>query len=414
MFWTAIFGQHLLFAGRWDIYEEQHTEMDAAAMFYTCLCLLGFWLGFALPVGRWLSKIFSTLPSGLYVNPNKLRKQGMYLLAIAFIIQIVVNGPAVFYSPGGGLATRGMLMVGPTIGRYLSIIVDILGIIGAVMVGYSWPAKGERNFASVGLGVVALMMAANVFMSRFSRASGMPFLLAYGAASVRFRKVNIFFGLLIFYLVATCALTALTGRAVYGHYAGSFFFFKHFFTYSLTVPLDSLEAGMQAGDSLTPLTVTMLGVETTDIHELTPLQWIANLTPVPRSFGLPEWTTDPSRSLGTMYLTHPFWYTLGLFGDTYAHFRYWGFIWFIPIGIGYRMVHQLASWGLDRASSVNTGLIQVYQFINLYTLLLVMTYSAMLRGLFNTYRSFEVSFLMVVGLLTGFLFLVKLYRGPGI
>jgi hypothetical protein len=417
MLWAAIFGQFIVAGDRWDNYEKYHLEMDGRAMGYACLCIIGFWLGFVLPFGRWISKLFSTLPSGLYVSPSKLRWPGLLLCGFAFGVQLIFNGSAVFYAPGG-LEARGLsLLLNPTIGRYLAILVDISGIIGAVMVGFSWPAKGERNLLTVGTAVVGLLLAANVFMSRLSRASGLPFILAYGAASIRFRKSNIILGIAVLYIVAASAHTGLTGREVYGHYPGSYFFYKHFFGYSVLRPMESLEAGLRAGDSFTSLAVTMYAVDSTDIHELTRLQWMANLLPVPRAFGLPTWTTDPSRAIGTMYQTNPFWFTLGLFGDTYAHFRYWGFIWFIPIGVAFRMIHELVNKGSGLLGGAPTNqdltvAAPTYQFINLYALLMVMNYGALMRGLFNTYRSLEVTFLLQVALLVGFLFLVRIYRGP--
>jgi hypothetical protein len=265
---------------------------------------------------------------------------------------------------------------------------------------------------TIGVCIFALLLGANVFMSRFSRAAGLPFALAFGAASLRFRKVNFLVGLVVFYIVATFALTGLTGRGEYGHYAGSMPFVQHLLTYSIYHPIEAAESGLRAGDSFTSLAVTMHAMETTDINPLSPLAWMTNLLPIPRALGLPEWTTDPSRALGTMHYTHPFWFTLGMIGDTYAHFRYLGFIWFIPVGIAFRMVAQLvASGGGLVGGEDSLGNPPGYRSINLYALLLVMNYGALMRGLFNTYRSFEVTFLLQLGLVTAVLFLIRFARG---
>lgn len=411
MMWASIYGQFLVAGDRWDTYEEYHLDWDGRAMGYVCLCLVGYWLGYILPFGTWLTKLFKPLPAGLYLEPERLRIPGLLLCGLALTIQFLFNGFAVFYAGGGG-HSKWVLPLSETIGRYLGILVDVSGIIGAVMIGFSWPEKQRRNFLNVGIGIFGLLMGAHVFMSRFSRASGLPFALAFGAASLRFRKVNILAGLIVLYVVAVFALTGLTGRGEYGHFSGSALFVKHLYSYSIYHPVEASQMALRAGDSFTSLVVTMDAVTTTDINALSPLAWIANQAPIPRAWGLPVWTTDPSRAVGTMHYTNPFWFTLGIYGDTYAHFGYLGFVWFIPIGIAFRMVSQLVIKGGGFIGGPAGAQYQPgYHFINLYALLLVMNYGAFLRGLFNTYRSFEVTFLLELGLITGLLMVVRYARG---
>ena len=70
-------------------------------------------------------------------------------------------------------------------------------------------------------------------------------------------------GLLLTLLLAH---TGMTGRPIYGHFAGSYFFILHLLDYSIWHPIEVLQVGLRAGDSLTPLAVVITGVQTTDMN----------------------------------------------------------------------------------------------------------------------------------------------------
>src|SRR5262249_34170157 len=78
-----------------------------------------------------------------------------------------------------------------------------------------------------------------------------------------------------------------------------------------------------------------------------------------------------------------------------------GPIWFIPIGIVYRLVADLSFGAAQREGGISS-----------YSLLLFSGYWAIGMGVFNTYRAFVVGFILPAVLICAFLFLRQMLLPP--
>lgn len=412
--WLSIFGQfilNLVDSGETDKYTYYHNLSDGAAMWFGCYCLMAFWVGFLLPFGRLMSSAFTKLPRGLNVDPERLRPLGLVACTIPFLVQFGLAGTTIFKASNFQFESR-RFWLPDSIGKIVAIMIDLIAIFGVVLIGFAWPAKGKRTPALLLGHFVALSLVLHVFICRFSRASGVSLMLAYAAASVRFKKVKVWLGILLVLITFMLAHTGLTGRSIYGHFAGSFYFMEHFLSYTIWEPMEILEVGLGSADSLQPLAVIITGLETTDINALPKWKWLLSQLPVPRALGLPAWTTDASIIIGGHY-SHPFWFTMSMYGDLYAHFGYLGAMGFAWVGIMYRFVDSLvARFGKSREEEIYsayyptlfspTQLGAAFYHINFYLLFMVMTYAALNRGIFNSFRAWWILFVyMTYALIIG-------------
>ncbi len=166
-------------------------------------------------------------------------------------------------------------------------------------------------------------------------------------------------------------------------------------------PGDILFYGIGINDGFTTLAVSMHGSDIADVRPLTKLQWLAFQIPIPRVAGIhPEWTVDLTLYIGG-YGTWGF--TTGILGDLYIHWKWLGVLWFVLLGVLYRMMAALALG--DSRDKVRAG------GLSPYMLALVAAYYALGMGMFNTFRSWVVTFLGPLVAVVVFLLLHRLFAG---
>jgi hypothetical protein len=398
--WMATFAQFLFESDYQEFYRRYLVANRGQAMAFVCLCVSGFWLGHTLPIGRWVANtLFSRLDASLTFNPSKLRAPGIVLGFSVLGILLLLSGVSVVSADFhyGNYAT----VLPSWLATPLAVSVDGFASLSAIMIGLAWPERGRRNIFNVGLSLLSVFAASQIFMSRFSRGSGLLFLLLFLAISLRLRRISWFWGGVTLLLAMFLADAGLTGRDNYGHFSGSLNFFTQFFTYSLFDWSGASNALIHAVDSLTPTSVCIYGMEHGGIGEMPVISWILMQTPVPRLLGLPQWTADPSLVISS----NRSWFTPSMFGDVYAHLHFAGFFAFVYMGVLYRIVDQVA-WGFERegrggfwfcAQTADgrawTGAwTQHLMTLNLWAIWLCASYGALARGLFNTYRAWNVMF----------------------
>lgn len=393
MIYNAVF-MHYLIRPVDPLLERYHTYYDADALRYTCFCLVGFWIGFILPFGAWLATPLTHLPSGFYWNLKSLRWPAILLVTLPFFIVLVLSGPNMFVA-GQSYEHFRFLSQFSVVLKLLTISVDLMVLLGAVLVGFAWPTKHERNFFNTAMMLFALFLGSQVYMSRLSRASGLLFVLAFVGASVRSRKINWPVAVLVAVVFMVCAHTGLSARQIYGHYAGNVIFFQHMFAEAMWDWKGVLTSGITTVNSLSSLVVSMYGADRMNLGQLSPAAWFANQIPIPRFLGLPQWTADASTVIpGRPART----FTFSIFGDTYAHFGTWGAMLFVYVGTIFRMIDRLANThrqvpnllAQQQPWYVHQQLMQHgYQFFNIYLILMVAAYGAWARGLHNSFRAWQ-------------------------
>ncbi|MHC4414072.1 MAG: hypothetical protein ACYS0G_02180 [Planctomycetota bacterium] len=416
IFWASIFLQYIT-PDTDQIFYKYHVQKDTAALAFVCLCVACFWIGFTPPIGTRLAQLLRGLPATLQFDPEKLRTPGLIIAAVPFFLSLALGGTAIFAAPVSQELVSSVLpsqLVIP-----VGVFADIAASIGAILIGLAWPTKGRRNALNVGLSALGVIVASHIFMARFSRGSGLVYALAFLAASLRARRINWWAGIAVALIMLLMGHAGLTGRAVYGHFSGSFHYIRHLFTYSIFNWPEVFLSGVYAIDSLKSLVVMMYGAEFAEFGQLTRLQWLHNQIPIPRFLGLP----DVTYSATTIVLqTRTRGFTSSMWGDAFAHFGYWGALTFVPVGICYRFVDRLvlgvdndelqpllAQDGYAHPPPDDTTPTSGFA-ANAWIILLATSYGAILRGVFNSFRAWNTSFFYPLYVLLFVLILLKYMR----
>ncbi|MEM1447408.1 MAG: hypothetical protein AAGF84_15220 [Planctomycetota bacterium] len=358
-----------------------------AAMQYVALCLLVFWAGYALPVG---SAIGGRAP----YMPVDLRKHSTVFLA-GCIALLIVQGI-------GGL----LIQFIPPIRGLMSVFLRVAPFGSAVLLGLYLGSKPRIGFFHLLLSAVILLVAMYPLMGRFSRGVGLPVLIALMAFSYMRRTVYIVPTLLAGFVLVYCGVQGLAGRSVHGHYGGAAAYLEFLIT-SPPSASQLLSGTRLIHDSVSPTCVAMLAREEPASHTgtMSVADWLLNCIPVPRAFGLPDYTM----SLGSFIAGRRIgWgYTSGMFGDTVHHLGWWGALFFLGVGAFYRAV--------EGASFRKFG--GPYFTTEWYSFLCILSYYALTLGMYNTVRTWLTLCVFGVYALIGLMFFKALFgtqsRPPG-
>lgn len=371
-------------------YDQFVARHGNEALMFLILCVLGFWLGYILPLGSRIGRWFLPLNYGLYVRDGVWRVFGWSLAAFILLILILIMGPGIFSSswtaPGRIASFEHML----------KIVIFILISISACCIGLSWPLKVLDKPFSVLIGLAALFVISIPLMSNFSRGSGLPVAFAAVAYAVRHRRFSVVGMGLAAYWVLVSGHAGLMGRGVHGHFAGLTLYLGFLLSHSLFAGRELLSVLFSAGDTWIVMSTVMTSVhEQTDVGALSPLGWVVFQIPVPRIFGLhPEWTVEMTRFVGGR---GSWGYTTSIFGDAFLHYSWFGVWCFIPLGVAYRMV-----------SFVGFRISDYHAYaLNPFIVYVATSYFALMLGVFNNYRSWMVGFTYPLYLIVFGLFLLK-------
>jgi hypothetical protein len=375
MIWSATFAQvfyRLLEPEPSSIYTESRDIAGMRALEYLILSMVCFWVGYVLPVGGYLARPLTRMQTSLPVSPSRLRPLGA---ALCVLISFLT----------------------PIFGTFVSMV----SILGAALVGFSWPDRSYRNGLHVVVGCGLLLLACTPGMASFSRGTGFPFVVAYVAYAVRQRSLPLKTGIACVLIAAIAGTTGMTGRGVHGHYAGVFPYIGHFFTDGLWSWAYILDVVMGANDSFTTLCVSIRAVGAVNLGQFTPVEWFIFQIPIPRIFGIhPEWNFTLTYFVGGRGAWN---YTSGMFGDTYVHFGMFGSMLFAVLGVAYRFIATLNPAQPDTVRS---------QGINPYLILTLTSYYATAMGLFNAFRTWVVPFFYPLYLTIAAVIILWMVRPP--
>lgn len=399
--WIATFGQAMVRGPErashlTTVYTQTRMEYGDLALWYVILSILCFYLGMLLPLGRWISSPFLRLETHLKINVTRIRTiawVGTWLLLALFLI---VSGPRVL-----GLGQiGGFLPLPPNALRVMAIVFSVGSVFNAAMLGVSWPEREQRTVMTYVMMFIGLLVNSLFTMPIFSRGVGLAVFVAALAYSVRVRRFSPMVLIPAAIWVALCTHAGLYGRGVYGRASDVPTYILALFRHSIFDPVSVIRSGFGLSDCFTSLTVSMKAVTAADVRPLTKLDWMLIQLPIPRWLGiLPEWTLNLTLYLGG----YGAWgYTSGALGDTYIHWGWAGPLWFVPIGVCYRLLACLAF----NPQTMATGGISVY------SLVLFSGYYAIGVGVFNTYRAWVVSFTIPFVLVCLFLALRKIFMPP--
>jgi hypothetical protein len=281
-----------------------------------------------------------------------------------------------------------------------AVLLTVGSIFNAALLGVSWPEPGRRTVLTYVMMVVGLLVNSMCTMPIFSRGVGLAVFVAAMAYSVRVRRFRLAVMIPAIIWVALCAHTGLTGRSIHGRNSDVITYLTTLFQYSIFDPAKVLYSGFGLNDCFTSLAMSMKAITRADVRPLTQLDWVLFQLPIPRGLGLsPAWTLDLTLYIGG-YGTWG--YTTGMLGDTYIHWKWFGPLWFIPVGIAYRFVSCLT---FGQRNQLTTG-------ISAYSLVLFSSYYAIGIGVFNTYRAFVVGFMMPTVAVVLFLMIRRVFTPP--
>jgi hypothetical protein len=380
LFWLATFLPMISYGDPYtesNVYQRAREDSGRTAAFFIMTCLLGFWVGFASPIGVYLAKPMALVTNKLPIRPQRFGILAYLVGGFSLFLIAILNGPAFLGFEGGGP----LIQLPESLGRPVAVIMVIGTAVSAAALGASWPAKGSQSLFGNAFRLLFLLALCTPNMAMFSRGSALPVLICFAAFSVRHRRLNWVIAILAVGFTALCGHAGLAGRGVMGHYAGVFPYLQFLFTESLSRWDEMFSIFTGAVDAYTPLCVTMQAVKSTDIHAVTWTDWLLIHIPIPYSWGFqPELTTDLSYFIRGASAR---WYTLGLFGDLWAHFGWAGWAVMAVLGMLYRMLDHLI---------IGQDLFDEHDHLNPYMFLMFTSYYAMMVGLFNNFRSWTTLF----------------------
>lgn len=418
MIWASVFLPYIVGKNYDDRNWTWREYAEVKAMGFACLCMVFFWIGMWLPFGRQMSRPFYGKRIGFAVEPERYRLHAFLLCCIPLGVSLLWSGPGIFDARLGftGIAPY----VPARVTRAVTVLVDLSTTVGAFAIGFTWPSRNSLTPARLMLHVLGLLCCLQVYMAGFSRGAAVTLVLAFVAMSLRFRKVNLWLAALLAVLVFSMTYTSLQGRHFFRgegsesgvHYqAGSVRYIEYFFTDGLWAWPDNVTTTVYGLEQLTPMSVTIGGVESHDINQMSKPAWLVHALPLPRWIGvIPEWTTDPTLITGGAY-QHPFSYTITIFGDLFAHWGWAGAVFFAILGVVYRFVDELVmnadpvGFGASDRYGVN---LQSY-YLSFYPLFAGLVYAAMIRGMFNNFRSWVVLTTYSLALLLLAMLVTKFY-----
>jgi hypothetical protein len=398
--WLATFGQALLRDSAKEdlgrLYESARIEYGNASLWYVILAMLCFFLGMAIPVGRWISEPFAKLETQIQVNPQRLRKVGW----------MGTWGLLVFFTVMVGPRALGFTHIGPlvpmseSLAKFVAIILAVGAVFNAVMLGVSWPEPGMRSVLTYAGMFMGLFINSMYTMPIMSRGVGLPVFVAAMAYSIRVRRFRLIVMVPAVLWVALCAHAGLLGRSLYGRQSDVITYLSVLLQYSISDPLAVLRSGAGLNDCFTSLAMSMKAITRADVRPLTQVDWLIFQLPIPHWFSfMPDWTLDLTLYIGG-YGTWG--YTVGMLGDTFIHWGWFGPLWFILVGIAYRFISEL----VFSPHALRSG------GISIYSLVLFSGYYAIGSGVFNTYRAWVTGFTIPTVLVVLFLLLRKLFANP--
>ncbi len=358
-------------------------EFAGDALEYVTACLAMFWVGYILPAGIKICTSLENLSGGALISETTLRKWAVGLALLSLAGGLFFDGLGLFNSLWGYGYMKAVNI--HTIGIIITVyrLYGLLGIAGALILGYTWPPPGKRP-ASWPLTVAFLLFCdAAPWMAHFSRGASVFPLLAVIGYVLRYRRIPWATAAASLFIFLLGVLTALTGRGIFGHNGGAIPYISYAWPSFFNLK-NLLNATTGTADSFTPLTVVMAGLhDGNNMGRLTKLNWILFQLPLPQ-FMRPKWTFFPA-----IFIAHEwnanvasFGYNPGMFGDTFAHWGYGGAFIFILVGIVYRMVDRLAFSPKTRGQ------------LSLLPLLAPASYFALLMGCFTNFRAFNTSMIL--------------------
>jgi len=360
--WMSTFGKALLAPpAKMQFVDYAVQTYSGEALWFVNLCVAAFWAGYALPVGKWLSRLIPDLSFSLSISPRLLMALATCLAAYIHVI------PHVAFAFG---AIQGLLL------RAASAAA--LG--GAALVGVAWGSSRKTQLAGVVLGAVLLFAYSAKFMATFSRGSGLPVLMAVFAASYVRREIRVVPLTLALAWTIYAGVQGLSGRAIYGHFSGLGSYWTNILEHPIPRVQDPSHLLVLFHDVYSPLCVSVRarseGATLTGVMD--PRDWLLNQIPVPRFLGLPNWTVNLGKYITGNRKTE--WgYTNSMVGDLYLHFGRRGCFGFLVVGIVYRAVAVIVT----RVFSTTTVIFDWYALIGLAT------YYAFALGMYNNFRSWN-------------------------
>ncbi|GIW75865.1 MAG: hypothetical protein KatS3mg104_0928 [Phycisphaerae bacterium] len=128
------------------IYSDAREKSASWALIYTTGCVLAFFLGFLLPVGKRLARPLARIEFGFNIHPESVLHIGLTLGVILNLAILGLVGPVVYgFGPAWGFFGIDSAM-GAKIGPAVIVLVGV----GAACVGIGFPMKGSKRTAPLG------------------------------------------------------------------------------------------------------------------------------------------------------------------------------------------------------------------------------------------------------------------------
>lgn len=360
-----------------DKVTSSREQAQVAAMQFFAACMLLFWLGYWLPLGRAIAAPLTSVSLDFRVNPRPFRRL-TYIAGLGTAVGLVVVVGSQLW--GGAASHRNLdgSVITVLIGRALQLSSPLLG----AMVGLSWPVKGERHPLNVTALVLVLFTASVPLMMTFSRGTGLPVLVAVIAYTFRTKRLHVWTCLALVVWLSVASHAGIHGRSVHGHYAGLLPYLHFLVSESIWSVGASFLNLLLASDFFTPLCVSIHAEQLEHLGRLSPVDWLKFQLPVPRGLGVhPDWTFTLTYYLGGRGSWN---YTCGIFGDAYIHLGpVFGAAMFAVVGVFYRFVDRLA-FGQEQGELPGQG---ERNTISAHSVLVLLSYFAMIYGVFNNFRS---------------------------
>jgi len=392
--WYCDFFYWAFFGGEYQ-YEGRLLASGTKSLLFLTTCLIGFWIGFVLPYGSKIARRSTLLHTEI-----PLPETGLYLGS--WIMAGAILGIALVFTGGAFIDQRrfsGNTLYGTHL-RWIAVLVQLFMAVGGMLVGMAWPARGQWGRRAI-LFVLLLVIGSPNF-AKFSRGAGLVFALAAVAFAIRHRRFNVVGLVGAAILCGVLANAGLTGRSIYGHYAGVVPFLEHA-SHTVLEGVENTPAMVFSAVGKWSVTSVVIDASYGNIHPSPWWKWTWFQVPLPRMVTAPLGLSPRGvglsikHEIGGIYSRG---YTPSMFGDAWGHFGWMGFLAFIPIGIICRFVEALAI----RPTVGGTAT------LNVGAMLVPTTYMALMLGFHNTYRAFVVAFFYPLYMLLILLVIGKIFQ----
>lgn len=397
LIWIASVGDFLYYAlnNQAYQYESMIVGNGSVALAFMVCCLAGFWLGFWLPIGKWIARMLTPLHGDLLLAEKLPLQVAVGCTLLLTLLVVAVSGGA--FIDARVFSGRSLLAPNMAV-RFLPVMGLMLMTVGALCVGLAWPRKGPWSMQLFLLFLLILLASPN--MAKFSRGSGLSFMIAAVGYSMRHRRLNPL-GLTLGGLACVFGAHAgLGGRSIYGHYAGVIPFLTYAITDVFDGLLDSLTVVFSAVGKFTVTSVVVGSADDAAIRSSPWWKWIWFQFPIPRLLGLGPGDVGLSvkHVIGGVGSRG---YTPSMFGDAWGHMRWMGLFAFSFVGICYRAIEALAF----------RPLVYSPKALNLSIFLIPPSYMALMLGFHNTYRGWIVAFFYPGYMIFALAVLIQLTQG---